>query len=59
MSDDDEWQFPAPLEDPESRKGGLGRGADVAPRLVPRDNIVEGEMEDGRKSPSGCPFSSP
>jgi hypothetical protein len=53
---DDEWEFPAPMDDPEAR--GAKRGA--APRLVPDENIVEGEIEeDGRKGPSGCPFSSP
>ncbi|HEX8512828.1 MAG TPA: hypothetical protein VF688_06955 [Allosphingosinicella sp.] len=54
MSDDDEWQFPAPMEDPEAR--GAKRGG--APRLIPDENIVEGQTEeDTRKGPSGCPFS--
>jgi hypothetical protein len=53
---DDEWQFPAPLEDPETR--GAKRGD--APRLIPDENIVEGQTEeDGRKDGPSCPFSSP
>ncbi len=56
---EDEWEFPAPREDPEIYKARLVRDGEGGARLVPRDNIVEGEMEDdGRKAPSGCPFSS-
>ncbi|HEX8062219.1 MAG TPA: hypothetical protein VF535_03295 [Allosphingosinicella sp.] len=57
MSDDDEWPFPAPLEDPEIR--GANRGRDKgAPRLIPDENIVEGQTEeDGRKDGPSCPFS--
>jgi hypothetical protein len=51
--DDDEWQFPAPMEDPEVR--GAKRGA--APKLVPDENIVEGDVEeDARKDGPSCPF---
>jgi hypothetical protein len=55
---DDEWQLPAPREDPETRGFRLpGVDKDEA-GLVPDSNFVEGEMEeDGRKGPSGCPFS--
>jgi hypothetical protein len=50
---DDDWQFPAPLEDPESR--GAKKGG--APKLIPDENIVEGDIEeDGRKSGPSCPF---
>jgi hypothetical protein len=56
MSDD--WQVPAPEQDPEvykPRPVGDGKGG---PRLVPDHNIVEGELEqDGRKNPPSCPFS--
>ncbi len=56
----DDWEFPAPREDPETRKAKLVRDDEGGARLVPGDNIVEGEMEeDDRKGPSGCPFSSP
>ena len=56
---DDEWQVPAPRDDPEIYKAGLVRDGDGRARLVPKENIVEGEMEeDGRKEPPGCPFSS-
>jgi hypothetical protein len=51
---DDEWQFPAPREDPEARGFKIGGGA---PRLVPDENIVEGTSEeDGRKDGPSCPF---
>jgi hypothetical protein len=57
---EEEWKLPAPREDPESREAWLvldGRGR---ARLVPRGNIVEGEMEeDGGKAPPSCPFPSP
>jgi hypothetical protein len=56
---DDEWQFPAPLEDPESRGARLVRDKDGA-RLVPNDDIVEGERdEDGGNDAPSCPFSAP
>ncbi|HEX8309362.1 MAG TPA: hypothetical protein VF645_13180 [Allosphingosinicella sp.] len=54
---DDEWQFPAPMEDPESR--GAKRSADgkSGTRLVPDGNFVEGDIEeDGRKDGPSCPF---
>jgi hypothetical protein len=55
MSDDDEWQFPAPLEDPEARKSGEKGGG--FPRIVPDSNFVEGDVEeDGRKDGPSCPF---
>ncbi|MGA9581730.1 MAG: hypothetical protein WBR13_07155 [Allosphingosinicella sp.] len=57
MSDD--WQLPVPNEDPEVYKAGLVRDEKGGARLVPNDNIVEGELaeEEGGKAPSGCPFS--
>lgn len=55
---DDDWELPVPREDPEVYKAGLARGDDGRPRLVPGGDFVEGEIEeDGRKAPSGCPFS--
>jgi hypothetical protein len=56
MSDD--WELPVPKEDPEVYKAGLARDEEGRPRLVPGDNIVEGEFEeDGRKAPGKCPFT--
>ena len=56
MSDD--WELPVPREDPEVYKAGLARDEAGRARLVPGGDIVEGEIEeDGRKAPSGCPFS--
>ena len=55
---DDDWELPVPREDPEVYKAGLARDGEGRPRLVPGDNVVEGDFEkDGRKAPSGCPFS--
>jgi hypothetical protein len=57
---DDEWELPAPREDPETRGFRLPGADEGGAKLVPNDNIVEGDMEeDVRKGPSGCPFSSP
>ena len=57
---DDEWQFPAPREDPESRGTRLVRDDKGGAKLVPDHNIVEGEVEeDGAKDAPSCPFSSP
>lgn len=54
---DDEWEFPAPREDPEIYKARLVKDEKGA-RLVPGDNIVEGQMdEDGGKAGPKCPFS--
>ena len=54
---DDEWEFPAPREDPEIYKARLVKDEKGA-RLVPGDNIVEGQMEeDGGKAAPSCPFS--
>jgi hypothetical protein len=56
MSDD--WELPVPREDPEVYKAGLVRDDEGRARLVPGDNIVEGEMEeDERKDRPSCPFS--
>jgi ferredoxin len=58
MSDDD-WEFPAPREDPEIYKVRSAGDDGGAAKLVPDGNFVEGEIgEDARKAPSGCPFSS-
>ena len=56
---DDDWELPVPREDPEIYKAGLVRDGDGRARLVPGDNIVEGELdgEAAKDSPS-CPFSS-
>jgi len=55
----DDWQLPAPREDPEIYKAGLIRDGQGGARRVAKDNIVEGELEeDGRKDPPSCPFSS-
>jgi len=55
---DDEWGYPAPMEDPEGRKARLVRDEDGSARLVPGGNIVEGEIEEeGGKDPPRCPFS--
>ena len=55
---DDEWGFPAPMSDPEGRKAELVRDEDGGARLVPKDKIVEGDMEeDGSKDGPSCPFS--
>ena len=58
---DEEWQFPAPMmEDPEVRGFKPPEAGESGARMVPDRNIVEGDIEeDGRKGPSGCPFSSP
>jgi hypothetical protein len=57
---EDEWQCPAPMEDPEIRGFKPARDAKGETRLVPDHNIVEGEIEeDGRKDGPSCPFSSP
>jgi len=55
---EDEWQFPAPMEDPEIYQAGLVRDDKGRARLVLGDNVVEGEEDDGRKGPPSCPFSS-
>ncbi len=55
-----EWELPVPGEDPEIYKAGIARNGDGGARLVPSDNMVEGDIEDdGRKGPGTCPFSSP
>ena len=55
---DDEWGLPMPAEDPEIYTAGLVRDDKGGARLVPGENIVEGELEKGgEKAPSGCPFS--
>ena len=57
---DDEWQLPAPLEDPEIRGFKPATDAKGEARLVPDRNFAEGEIEgDGRKDGPSCPFSSP
>ena len=56
----DEWRAAGAQGGSGSHKAGLVRDEDGGARLVPGDNIVEGEIEeDGRKAPSACPFSSP
>ncbi|HEU0099837.1 MAG TPA: hypothetical protein VFQ67_13825 [Allosphingosinicella sp.] len=55
---EDEWELPAPREDPEIYKAGLVRDGDGRARLVPEENVVEGEPSDeGGKDGPGCPFS--
>jgi hypothetical protein len=55
---DDEWRLPVPREDPEIYKAGLVRDDKGGARLVPDENIAEGEIEeDGRKDPGKCPFT--
>jgi hypothetical protein len=54
---DDEWQFPAPREDPEARKVTPGQEGGGAARIIPDGNFVEGDFEeDGRKDGPSCPF---
>lgn len=56
MSDD--WRLPVPDEDPEVYKAGLVRDGKSGARLVPNDNIVEGELaEEAGEKPPSCPFS--
>lgn len=58
--DEDEWEIPAPIEDPEVRGTRLVRNAEGEARLVPTGNVVEGELDEeaaAKGSPSGCPFS--
>jgi hypothetical protein len=43
---DDDWQFPAPRDDPEARKAKPGQESSGCPRIVPDGNFVEGEMPD-------------
>ena len=43
---DDEWEFPAPREDPEARKATPGQGGGGCPHIVPDRNFVEGDMEE-------------
>jgi hypothetical protein len=51
----DDWDFPAPKEDPEARGSKLGK--DRAATLVPDGDFVEGQIEeDGRKDGPSCPF---
>jgi hypothetical protein len=55
---DDEWDIPAPLEDPEVRGTRLVRNAEGEARLVPTGNVVEGEFDaQAAEKESGCPFS--
>jgi hypothetical protein len=54
---DDEW-FPALMEDPESRGAKRAKDGESGARLVPDENVVEGQIEeDGRKDGPSCPFS--
>ena len=50
---DDDWEFPAPREDPEARKATPGREGGGCPHIVPDGNFVEGDVdeEDGRQEP--------
>jgi hypothetical protein len=51
----DEWQLPAPKEDPEARTSSLGDGAGC-PVIVPDGNFVEGDIiDDGGKDPGRDP----
>ena len=44
---DDDWEFPAPVEDPEARKVKPGQeGSGGCPRIVPDGNFVEGDIEE-------------
>ena len=53
---DDEWELPVPREDPEIYKAGLVRDDDGRARLVPSDDIVEGERdEEAGKDAPRCP----
>ena len=60
MSDEEwEWELPVPREDPEIYKAGQAHAGKDGVRLVPKDNIVEGQMDqerDGKDAPR-CPFS--
>ena len=59
--DEDEWEIPVPMEDPEVRGTRLVRNAEGEARLVPTGNVVEGELDPEaatKDAPSGCPFSS-
>lgn len=42
----DDWELPAPREDPEARKATPGQEGSGCPRLVPDGNFVEGEIPD-------------
>jgi len=50
---DDEWQFPAPREDPEGRKAEPAREGGGCPRLVPDSNFVEGDVDGEGDSDAG------
>ncbi|MET1111610.1 MAG: hypothetical protein ABWX67_08815 [Allosphingosinicella sp.] len=54
--DDDEWQVPAPMEDPESRGFRPVRDDKGAIRLVPTDDAAEDGQDGGKGAPT-CPFS--
>jgi hypothetical protein len=56
---DDEWRVPAPADDPEARKARLVRDGGGRARLVPEEDIVEGQIEEGGRDLPSCPFSSP
>jgi len=49
----DDWEFPAPREDPETRKATPGHDGGGCPRLVPDGNFVEGEMRDDADEEGG------
>lgn len=54
---DDDWEFPAPREDPEARKATPGQDSGGCPHIVPDHNFVEGEMaedEDGDEEPGAA-----
>ena len=52
---DDDWDFPAPKEDPEVRGSKLGKAGSA--KLVPDGNFVEGDIEEeGQGDGSSCPF---
>ncbi|MEA3009250.1 MAG: hypothetical protein QOJ91_942 [Sphingomonadales bacterium] len=43
---DDDWEFPAPREDPEARKVAPGGRSGGCPHIVPDGNFVEGDMDE-------------
>jgi hypothetical protein len=45
----DDWEFPAPKEDPEARKAKSEGGG--CPRLIPDRDFVEGDVDDGGPAP--------
>ncbi|MEO7826473.1 MAG: hypothetical protein ABIR60_04965 [Allosphingosinicella sp.] len=50
----DDWEFPAPQNDPEARGPAPAGGGQSCPRIVPDVNFVEGDIEEdeeGEPSP--------